>query len=370
MDSDHSNVIRRDELFSYFGIKNTKCNRKIFTINRRGVPKTHYNFLEFVIILWNFLTINQHDIPLFIYSLFHIDHERQTSLHELNELTNNLHHNDINDKKINLSRILSFRNYNNKIPVIVENKINRKRRISPILCHNSITVSHSSSTEHEPPLTQHNTTNKKHITTSVNDNNKITVSSSTNNNTTNNSKSGNDNSYFDDIANVHNKLIHPVVVLQQELRQSMINVRFWSLMAKERARKDLTYYDVTNFTIIETQLAQIQFDFDYALQAIVNKGITAAEKDNIGHENNPIPIGSTKGSTKGSCKVNKENDKVIKKESSTKDICKGTQLPVQTSTSPMNDENNLPNIVETKVPDRKRRKSSLLFKPITIVKNN
>lgn len=72
IDADDSGTIRYDELFAYFHIEPTKFNETVFgycDIDHRG----YLTFLDFVIGIWLFLTVDQHELGGYAFILFDMD---------------------------------------------------------------------------------------------------------------------------------------------------------------------------------------------------------------------------------------------------------------------------------------------------------
>ena len=69
IDADDSGVIRSDELFAYLCIESTQFNKKLFAFFDE--KQTGYlNFLEFVVVIWNFLTFDSSEFGRFAFFLF------------------------------------------------------------------------------------------------------------------------------------------------------------------------------------------------------------------------------------------------------------------------------------------------------------
>lgn len=87
IDADDSGAIRFDELFAYFRIEPTKFNETVFgycDVDRRG----YLTFLDFVIGIWLFLTVDQSELGGYAFILFDMDY---TGILDCEEIINLIH---------------------------------------------------------------------------------------------------------------------------------------------------------------------------------------------------------------------------------------------------------------------------------------
>jgi Ca2+-binding EF-hand superfamily protein len=87
IDADDSGTIRFDELFAYFRIEPTKFNETVFgycDVDRRG----YLTFLDFVIGIWLFLTVDQSELGGYAFILFDMD---CTGILDCEEIINLIH---------------------------------------------------------------------------------------------------------------------------------------------------------------------------------------------------------------------------------------------------------------------------------------
>jgi hypothetical protein len=92
IDADGSNTIRCDELFGYFRIDETPCNLKIFSF-LNNEKELYLNFLEFCVVLWNFLTVDRNDYAHFVYVLYDSDSSGRIDSHEIIGMIETIHKN-------------------------------------------------------------------------------------------------------------------------------------------------------------------------------------------------------------------------------------------------------------------------------------
>lgn len=111
IDADGSNIIRSDELFAYFNVEDTPCNRKIFGFLSEE-EDVYLSILDFVVVMWNFLTIESFDICRFVFVLFDTD------------ATGNLEHNEI----IELIKKIHFHSHetNKAVKIVIEKLVLQK----------------------------------------------------------------------------------------------------------------------------------------------------------------------------------------------------------------------------------------------------
>lgn len=76
MDADFCGFIRIDEMREYFKIADTAMNNKVFGLFR-SFQRGHYNFMEFVCVIWNFLSRDKDSFPALVFSSY-CDPEKQT----------------------------------------------------------------------------------------------------------------------------------------------------------------------------------------------------------------------------------------------------------------------------------------------------
>mmetsp|Transcript_5141 Transcript_5141/g.5265 ORF Transcript_5141/g.5265 Transcript_5141/m.5265 type:complete len:470 (-) Transcript_5141:31-1440(-) len=87
IDADDSGTIRFDELFAYFRIEPTKFNETVFgycDVDHRG----YLTFLDFVIGIWLYLTVDQNELGGYAFILFDIDY---TGVLDSEEILNLIH---------------------------------------------------------------------------------------------------------------------------------------------------------------------------------------------------------------------------------------------------------------------------------------
>eukprot|EP00602_Paraphysomonas_sp_CaronLab_P003615 CAMPEP_0185030798 /NCGR_PEP_ID=MMETSP1103-20130426/17872_1 /TAXON_ID=36769 /ORGANISM="Paraphysomonas bandaiensis, Strain Caron Lab Isolate" /LENGTH=413 /DNA_ID=CAMNT_0027566057 /DNA_START=158 /DNA_END=1399 /DNA_ORIENTATION=+ len=92
IDADGRNAIRYDEFLAYFRIESTKFNDAVFNFcddSQCG----HLNFLEFVVAMWNFLTIDHSQIGSFAFLLFDTDETGQLDSEEVLNMIYVIHNN-------------------------------------------------------------------------------------------------------------------------------------------------------------------------------------------------------------------------------------------------------------------------------------
>ena len=98
VDLDGSGDVRHDEFFAYFHIENSTINRRIFEVcdvDKSGV----LNFCEFVLAVWNLLSMNSESISSFIFFLFDDDHTGTLNFREIRQLVETIHHKSYNNNK-------------------------------------------------------------------------------------------------------------------------------------------------------------------------------------------------------------------------------------------------------------------------------
>lgn len=76
-----SNCVRYDEFFAFYELENSKIHRKIFDLALDG--DVSMNFLEYAVTMWNLLSLEQHEIAIFVFLLFDSDSTRRMSSDEL-----------------------------------------------------------------------------------------------------------------------------------------------------------------------------------------------------------------------------------------------------------------------------------------------
>jgi hypothetical protein len=101
---DGVNGISTYDVIRYYKLENTPCNNLIFSHLKINYS-TKLSFIEFVIILWNFLTLTKQDMKYFILSIYNINSEYHTNNNILMHLLNNIHNSNYNveDCKNNIS---------------------------------------------------------------------------------------------------------------------------------------------------------------------------------------------------------------------------------------------------------------------------
>ena len=91
IDADDSGVIRSDELFAYLCIESTQFNKKLFAFFDE--KQTGYlNFLEFVVVIWNFLTFDSSEFGRFAFFLFDDNNTGTLEVSEIESMMETIHH--------------------------------------------------------------------------------------------------------------------------------------------------------------------------------------------------------------------------------------------------------------------------------------
>ena len=102
IDADFSGFVRNDEFKDYFKIPAARVYDRLFGVfrNLRG----HYHFLQFVCIIWNFLSREPNMFPALLFSMYCDPNTHTLNDAQLNELISSIHGEKYKEKKAGLKK--------------------------------------------------------------------------------------------------------------------------------------------------------------------------------------------------------------------------------------------------------------------------
>jgi hypothetical protein len=106
IDIEKSGFVSIPEILFYFGIEETPCNFILFS-HLVGGTKPQLSFVEFVMTMWNFLTIPQEDVALFLLTVCRINKSLHSDPKAILHLIHLIHFCE-NDLKERLDEVRSF----------------------------------------------------------------------------------------------------------------------------------------------------------------------------------------------------------------------------------------------------------------------
>jgi hypothetical protein len=95
IDVDSNSIISITSVLRFFSIQCTPCNYKIFShLKSDSQPLQYVSFVEFVVTIWNFLSLPMESIKMFIMSVFDIDESHCENPTALQQVINLIHFSD------------------------------------------------------------------------------------------------------------------------------------------------------------------------------------------------------------------------------------------------------------------------------------